>query len=136
MYLSGQGVPPNNAEAIRWLRLAADQGLAHAQYKLGFQYAQDQGVPQNYAEALKWTRLAAEQGLAEAEYNLGVAYKNGEGVPQDYVRAHMWFNVSAAQGTKEAVIERDRLALRMTPAQIGDAQRLAREWKPTNQRPE
>ena len=48
----------------------------------------------------------------------------------DYVMAHMWVNLSAAQGHKKAVKARDILAKKMTPDQIAEAQRLAREWKP------
>ena len=87
-------------------------------------------MPQNYAEALKWYRLAADQGDAGAQNNLGVMYANGQGVPQDYVRAHMWFNLSAAQGNQDAARNRDNIAKLMTPAQIAEAQKLAREWQP------
>jgi len=87
-------------------------------------------VPQNYTEAVEWFRKAADQGNAIAQQNLGVSYANGEGVPQDYVSAHMWFNLSAAQGDANAIKNRDIIAQRMTPAQIAEAQKLAREWKP------
>ncbi len=59
-------------------------------------------------------------------------YDDGQGVPQDYVQAHMWFNLSAAGPPDEyrddAARNRDRVAKFMTPAQIAEAQRLAREW--------
>ena len=42
----------------------------------------------------------------------------------------MWFNLAAAQGTRGAAEWRERLAARMTPAQIAEAQKLASEWKP------
>ncbi len=57
-------------------------------------------------------------------------YHNGRGVTQDYVQAHMWFNLAAARGLKFPEKRRDRLAKKMTPAQIAEAQKLAREWKP------
>jgi TPR repeat protein len=57
-------------------------------------------------------------------------YAQGQGVPQDYVPAHMWFDLAAAQGEKDATELRDSLAKKMTPAQIAEAQKLAREWKP------
>ena len=60
----GQGVPQDYAEAVKWYRLAAEQGYAAAQYNLGVMYDNGQGVPQDYAEAVKWYRLAAEQGDA------------------------------------------------------------------------
>ena len=54
----------------------------------------------------------------------------GPGVPQDYVRAHMWFNLAAAPGYPGAAAKRDSIAANMTPAQIAEAQKLAREWQP------
>ena len=80
MYGTGEGVPQDDAEAIRWYRLAAEQGLATAQYNLGVMYDDGLGVPQDDAEAIRWYRLAAEQGLATAQYNLGVMYSTGRGV--------------------------------------------------------
>jgi TPR repeat protein len=60
MYDEGEGVPENNAEAVRWYRLAAEQGYARAQSNLGFMYSNGEGVPENNAEAVRWYRLAAE----------------------------------------------------------------------------
>jgi uncharacterized protein len=123
------------ATALRLWRPLADQGLAPAQSNLGSMYENGRGVAQNDAEALKWYRLAANQGYAIAQYNLGVIYGNRRGVPQDYVRAYMWFNLSAALGYQIAVKNRDIAARVMTPSQIAEAQKLAREWKPTTQPP-
>jgi TPR repeat protein len=80
-------------------------------------------------------RPLAEQGDANAQYNLGTFYDNGLGVPLDKVRAYMWFSLSAAQGRDGAAAFRDLIARRMTPAQIEEAQKLAREWKPNTQSP-
>ncbi len=82
-----------------------------------------------------WYRKAAEQGYAKAQYNLGIMYGNGRGVPQDSAEAHMWFNLAASrfppgENRDLAVRNRDKIAKRMTPAQISEAQKLAREWKP------
>jgi TPR repeat protein len=134
MYGRGQGVPQDDAEAVKWYRLAAEQGNALAQFNLGIMYRRGQGVPQDYAEAVKWNRLAAEQGDAEAQHNLGVSYHRGEGVPQDYVQAHMWFNLAASRAPAserdEAIKMRNVAASNMTPEQIAEAQKLAREWRP------
>ena len=43
MYATGRGVPEDDAEAVRWYRLAADQGDAGAQHNLGLMYATAQG---------------------------------------------------------------------------------------------
>jgi uncharacterized protein len=142
MYLSGQGVPQNVAEAVRLYRLAAGQGYAIAQHNLGAMYLSGQGVAQDYVEAARWFRLAAEQGYASAQFGLGVLYEDGQGVAQDYVRAHMWYNLASAlypatdtELRNEVVKYRDALSVKMTPAQIAEAQKLAREWKPTAQPP-
>ena len=65
MYANGEGVPEDDAEAVRWLRLAADQGHADAQHNLGWMYANGEGVPEDDAEAARWYRLAADQGHAD-----------------------------------------------------------------------
>ena len=89
----------------------------------------------DYATAVRLNRPLAEQGNANAQYNLGTFYDNGLGVLQDKVRAYMWFSLSAAQGREGAAAFRDLIARRMTPAQIAEAQKLAREWKPNTQSP-
>jgi uncharacterized protein len=131
MYFIGQSVPKDYAAAASWYRKAADQGYAAAQYSLGLMYADGQGVPQDYAAAANWYRKAADQGDATAQLLLGIMYTNGQGVPQDYVSAHMWYNLGAAAGNQDAAKIRDIVAAQMTPAQIAEAQRLAREWKPS-----
>ena len=40
------------------------------------------------------------------------------------------YNLAAAQGEKDTGEWRDSLAEEMTPEQIAEARRLAREWKP------
>ena len=77
-----------------------------------------------------WLPLA-EQGDAKAQYNLGRMYYLGQGVPQDYVLAHMWWNLAGSNGQKKAVGNRNIVEKKMTPSQIEEAQRLARNWKPT-----
>ncbi len=130
------------ATAMRLWRPLAEQGHATAQSNLGVMYAEGRGVPQDYAEAVKWYCLAAEQGNAAAQSNLGVMYAEAQGVPQDYVQAHMWFNLAAsrfsapeAEKRDQAVENRDLAASKMTSAQLAEAQRLAREWKPKNGKP-
>ena len=59
-YYAGHGVKQDYAEALKWLRLAAEQGYVEAQTFLGVMYANGQGVGQDYAEAARWYRLAAE----------------------------------------------------------------------------
>jgi hypothetical protein len=117
------------ATAVRLLRPLADQGNAEAQMKLGFMYAAGEGIRRDYVEALKWFRLAADQGQANAQCFLGLMYFEGRGVPQDYVSAYMWLNLAVAGGIEDAAEYRHALTAKMTPAQVAEAQRLARERK-------
>jgi len=98
MYDKGQGVPQDDAEAVKWYRKAAEQGDADAQFKLGFMYINGRGVPQDNAEAVKWFRKVAEQGDAGGQFSLGVMYRAGKGLPQDNAEAVKWFRKAAEQG--------------------------------------
>ena len=95
--------------------------------KLGFMYVTGEAIPQDYAEAVKWFHLAADQGQANAQCFLGLMYFEGRGVPRDYVTGHMWLSLAAARGIEDAAKYRDALTAKMTPAQVAEAQRLARD---------
>jgi len=131
LYRGGEGVPQDYTKARQWYQKAAAQGDAMAQFNLATLYALGQGVPQDYKKAQQLWEQAAAQGLAAAQNNLGAMYENGQGVPQDDVRAYMWWNLAAAHSTgdkqKLAADHRDKVARSMTPTQIAEAQKLARE---------
>ena len=74
MYANGEGVPVDDATAVKWYTKAAEQGDADAQNNLALMYDEGEGVPVDDATAVKWYTKAAEQGHAEAQYNLGVMY--------------------------------------------------------------
>jgi TPR repeat protein len=76
---------------------------------------------------LRITTPLAAKGEAEAQYNLGLMYGKGQGVPMDDVRAHMWFNLAVVKGDADAEKNRDIAAKRMTPQQMAEAQKRARE---------
>jgi TPR repeat protein len=126
-------VAQDDTEAVTWFRKAANQGDAIAEFMLGNLYVNGKGVPQDNSEALIWFQRAAEQGHRVAKLYLGVMYAEARGVPQDYVRAHMWFSLSAAQGEQKAVKTLEMIEPKMTPAQINEAKKLARDWKPASQ---
>ncbi len=89
----------------------------------------------DYAAAFREFRPLAEQGNAKAQNYLGLIYVSDLGVPQDYVQAYMWLDLAASifspgEDRDLAVKYRDIYAKMMSPAQISEAQKLAREWKP------
>jgi uncharacterized protein len=134
IYDLGQGVPQDYKTAVKWYTLAAEQGDALAQYYLGMMHNLGRGVPQDYKTAVKWFTLAAEQGDAEVQTNLGVLYGQGQGVPKSAVYAHMWGNIGSSNGNQIGGENRDAAAQQMTPSQIEEAQKLARECVAKNYR--
>jgi TPR repeat protein len=56
----GENVPQDDAEAVKWYLLSAEQGDADAQFSLGLMYDEGRGVPQDHAEAAKWYHRAVE----------------------------------------------------------------------------
>ena len=67
MYGDGNGVDQNYSEAIKWYRMAADQGDARAQKNLGIMYYKGQGVDQSNNNALRWLYKSAKQGNEDAK---------------------------------------------------------------------
>ena len=124
---TGDGVPTDAVEAVKWYRKAAEQGNAKAQTNLGLMYANGDGVPKDQTEAVKWYRKAAEQGNTNAQYNLGNMYNRGEGVPRDLVQAHMWWNIAGAKGDEDAKKILAIIEKQMTDSQKEKATDLARE---------
>lgn len=130
MYRYGQGVPQDYAQALEWYRRSATQGNPTAQNNLGVLYRHGLGVQQDYQEALRWFRRAADQGNGGAQNHLGLMYFRGEGVAKDYILAYMWATLAAEQGLEQAALGLEMLVKEMTPDQIAEARRLAREWRP------
>jgi len=63
MYETGHGVEKNEAEAVRWYRMAADQGDAAAQNNLGTMYREGRGTTLDHGAALEWYRKAADRAM-------------------------------------------------------------------------
>jgi len=135
LYYAAQPVagpaPRDDSEAVVRYAADADQGLDMAQFKLALRYLTGRGMPQSDSDAAHWFRRAAEQGLERAQYRVGFLHALGVGVPRDHVAAHMWLNLAAASSSDRSIASaaRDAVAARMSIEQIGQAHRLAREWR-------
>lgn len=132
LYEFGEGVQKDYVKARGWHEKAAAHGHTGAQNHLGGLFERGQGVPKDYAKARAWYEKAAAQGSSDAQIYLGSLYEGGSGVQQDYVRAYMWYNLAATPRTgndpwKSAIYLREKVSSRMTPAQIVEAQRLAKQ---------
>lgn len=131
-----EGVPVDDGAAVRWYRLAAEQGRVAAQSAIGLSHLLGIGVPRDDREAVRWLRLAAEQGDATSQFNLGRMYANGLGVPRDLKAAYFWYLLASAQGNEglAATHDRDRMASRLSPRERAAAQAAARDWTPAHTR--
>ena len=72
---------------------------------------------------------------ADTMFELGMMYASGRDVPVDLVSAHKWFNIAATKGHVEAARLRREIAAEMSDAEIGQAQRAARDWLKANPEP-
>ena len=64
----------------------------------------------------------------DAMFALGMKHSSGHEVPVDLITAHKWFNIAAMKGHAEAARLRREIAVEMADADIGHAQRAARDW--------
>jgi TPR repeat protein len=98
VFASGNGVPNDFEEAIRWWRKAAEKGYPRAESRLGWAFANGRGTAKDETEALKWWRLAAQKEDSLAEAELGRAYFDGHGLAKDEAEALKWWRKAAEQG--------------------------------------
>jgi hypothetical protein len=125
MYYWGEGAPMDWQEAKSWLRKAAERGSMDAQAKLGAMFFLGQGGPRDLDESVKWFRMAAEQGEPYAQGCMGVMYAVGEGLPKDLVQAYVWLSQALFGGDPDAAEPLQQVKVRLTPAQLHDAERMA-----------
>lgn len=115
------------AGALKIIAPLASKGEAWAQLNLGLMYFEGEGVAQDRVEAAKWYRLAASQGYAPAHYKMGFIYALGQGVAESDVHAYMWLDIGAMSGDANAVTFRNIVSTQLTPGQVAQAQKMARE---------
>ena len=73
----------DEAQALAWFQKAADQGIAGAQFNLGFMYADGRGVAKDERKAVELFQKAAAQQDAGALLFLGNMYRDRRGVVRD-----------------------------------------------------
>lgn len=71
-YATGDDVPQDYAEAVRWFSMAAEQGHVVSQATLGAYYWAGRGVPQDQIKAYFWSVLAQAGGDEASKYRVSV----------------------------------------------------------------
>jgi TPR repeat protein len=134
-YLDGEGVAKDEVQAFSWIRKSADQGRLEWQYLLGVMHFKGQGTAKNNVEAVRWFMRAAECGLSAAQHSIGALYYEGIGVPKDDVISYKWLLLAAAQGNETSKGYAKMLEGVLTPNQLAEGQRMAREFQPRKSPP-
>lgn len=86
-----------------WLKQAAEQGYAAAQFTLARNYRQGKGVERDLGQQLIWLTKAAKSNLSWAAYELGRVYETGEGVAANEEVARRWYRQAAEQNLIPAI---------------------------------
>lgn len=126
------------ATAVRIWKVWADKGNAEARTLLGAMYWSGEGVPRDHKEAARLYLQAANQDYARAQNDIGFMLGFGEGVPpRDDIEAYKWLTLAIRGYTARNQDRLDQarkdlvtLAQRMSPAQISEAERRIRAFKP------
>jgi TonB family protein len=124
----------DQSEIIEIMLKTAEQGDTYAQNWLGLAYIRGAMGRPDYAEAAKWFLRAAEQGSIDSQYRVGQMYIDGKGVRRDYIQACKWLILSASANGQSPISQKakdlmDSITGEMSPVQMAEAQRLARNWE-------
>lgn len=93
----------DNAAAMRYYRMAADQGDPAGDYGVASLYLAGEGVDKDQAEGVRWMSMAAEKGYGPAVQVMAEAYLDGSlGVTPDREEALRLLRLAAAQGYESA----------------------------------
>ena len=97
-FAAGIGVARDYNMGVKYFHMAAEQGNADAQSRLGLCYYMGLGVSQDDHSAIQWFKKAAAQGHADAYYFLGGAYMMGIGVEKNQETAVEYYSKAADSG--------------------------------------
>jgi len=99
-YYSGKGVPKDYKEAVKWCKMAGEQGHPFAHSVLRAIAIDGKAI--SGEELFAWFKNQAEQGNVKAHFSIGVMYENGETVARNRKEAMKWLKSAAEQGDGEA----------------------------------
>ena len=117
LYASGHGVETNQKLAALWYERAAKQGLAAAQFNIGFLLLYGAGdgkhlVRTNPRTAARWLSKAAKQKDTDAQFLLCKLYHQGRGVSRNHQKAMPLCRKAAMKGLAGAQFELGILLIR------------------------
>src|ERR1051325_5385162 len=121
-------------QALEWFRKSADQNNPDAQRELGILLLYGKPATKNNSvqpspmEGVHWLSKAANQNHGMAMMELGECYRKGLGVKTNLVESYKWFLLGKEiKGVKPMFM--DQVALKLTTAQIKEAEAMALKFK-------
>ena len=104
-----------------WVRKAADEGNAEAQYRMGLLW-----IVGDEGEAVDWIRLAAGQGHAKAQAIYGNFFKK-----DNPAEAYFWYSLGLNEKSEPwHITSRDDVVKRLTKEEIAAQDKRVKDWKP------
>ena len=128
-YFTGEGKTQNHEKAVKYFKMAADNGSHEAQFALGCMYQNGHGVAQNFMEATNWYLKAAQADNPNAQFLLGLSYKEGSGVPRDPLECYKWIYLAAEAGNTLHIATRQQLEQAYSPPMINEGRRRADQFR-------
>jgi hypothetical protein len=95
LYVKGDGVEKDPAEARYWYKKANENDYIPARYVYARMLETGYGGSADLDKAVKLYKDAAEHGYAPAQYRLAELYAAGEGVERNLALAFQWFQQAA-----------------------------------------
>lgn len=94
MYLSKKILGKSSEDAIKWIKLAAEQGDAKAQFQLSRHFY----IMEDYESWATFCQQAAEGGFIQAQLDIGLMYLHGVKIEKNTDEAVKWLTLAAEQG--------------------------------------
>lgn len=119
---------PDHGEAIKWSRLAADQGDLVSAGNLATIYGKGEGVKIDEKTSFDWLFRAETMPYGDpftVFRGLARYYEEGIGTDVDLVQAYKYYDLLSPSGDDDKA----RIAEQMTPDQIHEAISLSRQWQ-------
>ena len=103
MYQEGKGIDIDYLAAVKWYKLASENGDVRGERSLAYMYCCGLGVKQDFYEAACYYKKAADRGDSLSQYWMGVFYRTGLGVESaDEDKSIYWYMLSAKSGNIDA----------------------------------
>lgn len=134
--INGHGCAASPAEAVRWLRRAAELGDPVGQRNLGHALFQGLDGSRDEAESFHWFRQAADNGEPYAQNMVGWMLETGTGTPVDFEAARSYVGKAASHGLASALTRYGQLCVEGRggpvdgPAAIGAWNKAAEQADP------